>query len=72
MQKENENVELVRGVNFDFIDSLKNNGTKYLPFLANPVKGFAIQRLLLTLAQLGDIGVWAQSTINTTFFTRAN
>ena len=30
MQKEIENLELVRGVNFEIIDSLKNNGTKYL------------------------------------------
>ena len=30
MQKEIENLEFVRGVNFDFFDSLKNNGTKYL------------------------------------------
>ena len=30
MQKEIENLEVVRGVNFEFIDSLKNNGTKYL------------------------------------------
>ena len=30
MQKEIENLELVRRVNFEFIDSLKNNGTKYL------------------------------------------
>ena len=30
MQKEIENLESVRGVNFEFIDSLKNNGTKYL------------------------------------------
>ena len=30
MQKEIENIEFVRGVNFEFIDSLKNNGTKYL------------------------------------------
>ena len=33
MQKESENLEFVEGVNFEFIDSLKNNGTKYLlPF----------------------------------------
>ena len=25
-----ENLEFVQGVNFEFIDSLKNNGTKYL------------------------------------------
>ena len=30
MQKQIENLEFVRGVNFEFIDSLKNNGTKYL------------------------------------------
>ena len=30
MQKEIENLESVQGVNFEFIDSLKNNGTKYL------------------------------------------
>ena len=30
MQKENENLEFVQGVNFEFHDSLKNNGTKYL------------------------------------------
>ena len=30
MQKEIKNFEFVRGVNFEFTDSLKNNGTKYL------------------------------------------
>ena len=30
MLKEIENLEFVRGVNIEFIDSLKNNGTKYL------------------------------------------
>ena len=30
MQKEIESLEFVRGVNFEIIDSLKNNGTKYL------------------------------------------
>ena len=30
MQKEIENIEVVPGVNFEFIGSLKNNGTKYL------------------------------------------
>ena len=28
--KENENLEFVQGISFEFIDSLKNNGTKYL------------------------------------------
>ena len=30
MQKEIENLEFVRGVNFEVIDSLKNTSTKYL------------------------------------------
>ena len=30
MQKQIENLEFVQGVSFEFIDSLKNNGTKYL------------------------------------------
>ena len=30
MQKEIENLEFVQGVNFEYFDSLKNNGTKYL------------------------------------------
>ena len=30
MQKESENLVLVQGVNIELIDSLKNNGTKYL------------------------------------------
>ena len=30
MQKEIENPEFVRGIDFEFIDSIKNNGTKYM------------------------------------------
>ena len=33
MQKEIESLEFVQGVNFEFIESLKNNGTKYLLIL---------------------------------------
>ena len=35
MQKEIENLEFVKGVNFEIIDSLKNNGTKYLLIFDN-------------------------------------
>ena len=35
MQKETENLEFVQGVNFEFIDSLKNNGTKYFLIFDN-------------------------------------
>ena len=30
MQKETKNLQFVQGVNFEYTDSLKNNGTKYL------------------------------------------
>ena len=36
MQKEVENLEFVQGVNFDFIDSLENIGTKYLLICDDP------------------------------------
>ena len=35
MQKENKNLEFVQGVNFEFFDSLKNNGTEYLLIFDN-------------------------------------
>ena len=72
MQKEIENLEFVREVNFEFFDSLQNNGTKYLLLFDNSCEENATQRPLLTLPPLGDIEVWAQSTWNTTFFTRSN
>ena len=30
MQKENDHLEFVQGIHFEFINFLKNNGTKYL------------------------------------------
>ena len=35
MQKEIENLEFVQGVNFEFFDSLRNIGTKYLDIFDN-------------------------------------
>ena len=56
MQKEIKNPEFVQGVNFELIDSVKNNGTKYL-LITILVERFAFQKPLLTLPSLGDIGV---------------
>ena len=72
MQKEIENLEFVQGVNFEIIDSLKNNGTKYLLIFDDSCEEICNSKAFLTLPPLGDIGVSAQSTLNTTFFTRAN
>ena len=44
MRKEIENLEFVCGVNFEFIDSFKNNATKYLVILTTPKRRFANQR----------------------------
>ena len=38
MQNEIKNLDFVRGVNFEFSDSLKNNGTKYLLFFDDSCK----------------------------------
>ena len=49
MQKEIESFEFIQGVNFELMDSLKNNATKYLSLLTIHVKRFAIQKYLLIL-----------------------
>ena len=72
MQKEIENLEFVQGVSFEFIDSLKSNVTKYLLVFDNSCEEICNSKAFLTLPLLGDIGVSSQSTLNTTFFTRAN
>ena len=73
MQKKIENLEFVRGVNFEFTDSLKNNGTKYLLVFVESCEKIFNSRTFVDIATpLGDIGVWAQSNLNKTFFTRAN
>ena len=56
MQKEIQNLEFVRGVNFDFIDSFKNNGTKYLLFFDNSCKEICDSKAFVDIATLGDIG----------------
>ena len=72
MQKEIENLDFVQGVNFEFINSLKNNGTKYLLIIDDFCEEICNSIAFVEIATAGDIGVSAQSTLNTTFFTRAN
>ena len=72
MQKEMENLDFVREVNFEFIDSLKNNGTKYLLIFDDSCEEICNSKAFVDTATAEKIGVWAQSTVNTTFFTRAN
>ena len=53
MQKVIENLEFVQGVNFDFIDSLKNNGTKYLLIFADSCEEIWNSRAFVDIATAG-------------------
>ena len=53
MQKEIENLEFVQGVNFEFIDSLKNNGTKYLLIFDNSCEEICNSRAFIDIATAG-------------------
>ena len=53
MQKEIENLEFVRGVSFEFIDSLKNNGTKYLLIFDDCCEEICISKAFVDIATAG-------------------
>ena len=53
MQKEIENFEFVRGVNFEFIDSLKNNGTKYLLIFDDSCEEICYSKAFFDIATAG-------------------
>ena len=57
MQKEIGNLEFMRGVNFEFIDSLKKNGTKYLLIFDDSCEEICNSKAFVDIATLGDIGV---------------
>ena len=53
MQEEIENLEFVRGVNFEFIDSLKNTGTNHLLFLDNSCEEICDSKAFVDIATAG-------------------
>ena len=53
MQKGIENLEFVRGVNFELFDSLKNNGTKYLLFFDDSCKEICNSKAFVDIATAG-------------------
>ena len=55
LQKEVENLEFVRGVNFEFIDSLKNNGTKYLLIFDNSCGEICNSKTFVDIATAGRL-----------------
>ena len=61
MQKEIEDLEFVQGVNFDFIDSLQNNGTKYLLLFDDSCEEVCNSKAFVDIATTGRH--WCLSTI---------
>ena len=53
MQKEIEDFEFVRGLNFEFIDSLKNNGAKYLLIFDDSCENICISKAFVDIATAG-------------------
>ena len=53
MQKEIEILEFVRGVNFHFFDSLKNNGTKYLLIFDDSCEKICNSKAFVDIATAG-------------------
>ena len=53
MQKEFVNLEFVQGVNFEFIDSLKNNGTKYLLIIDDSCEEISHSKAFPNIATAG-------------------
>ena len=53
MQKKIENLEFVRGVNFEFIDSLKNNGTKYFLIFDDSCEKICNSKAFVDIATAG-------------------
>ena len=53
MQKEIENIEFFRGVNFEFFDSLKNKGTKYLLIFDDSCEEICNSKAFVEIATAG-------------------
>ena len=53
MQNEIENLELVQGVNFEIIDSIKNNGTKYLLIFDDSCEKICNSKAFVDIAAAG-------------------
>ena len=68
MQKVIENLVFVQGVNFEFIDSLKKNGTKYLLFFDDACEQICISKAFVDFAIAGRHRGRSTIYINHNFF----
>ena len=72
MQKEIENLDFVREVNFDFIDSLKNNSTKHLLFFDDSCEKVCNSKDFVDLATTGRHRGLSTIYIKHNLFHRSN
>ena len=72
MQKVIDNLECFQGVHFEFINSFKNNGTKYLLILLTHMQKFPPLRSLWILLLPVDFAKLVLYSINTTYSTKVN
>ena len=72
MQEEIENLEFVQAVNFEFIDSLKNNGTKYLLISDDSCEEISNSKAFVEIATAGRYRGLSTIYIKQNLFTRAN
>ena len=67
-KNEIENLEFVQGVNFQFIDSLKNNGTKYLCFFDDSCGEICNSKAYVDIATVGRHCGWSTIYIKHNLF----
>ena len=72
MPKEIENLEFVRGVNFEFIDSIKNSGTKNLLIFDNSCEEICSSKAFGYIVTARRHRGLSTIYIRHTFFTRGN
>ena len=72
MQKEIHNLEFVQGVPFEFINSLKNNGTKYLLIFDDSCAEICNSKEFVGIATASRHRGLVLYTINTTYSTKVN
>ena len=72
MQKEIENLDFVQGINFEFTDSSKNNGRKFLLIFDDSCEDICNSKTFVDIATAGRHPGLSTTYIKHTFFTRPN
>ena len=71
MQKGKKNLEFVQGVNFEFIDSLKNNGTKYLLIIDDSCEDICNSKAFVDISTAGKHRGLSTIYIKHTYFQKS-